>query len=161
MISHLKSYLHGEAWPPSPGPAGSQMLALMFQFEKSQYLPADQLVDMQFMQLNKIFRHAISTVPYYKRELKAAGFRKLRGITSEQWKDAPILTRTMVQHNRDELLSRRIPREHGRINEIETSGSTGMPIRVSGTDITQFFGQQIACQQRQLCNLPVLLNYIR
>jgi len=115
------------------------MLALLFQFEKSQYLSPEEILASQFLQINRVFRHAIKTVPFYKNKLKAVGFKRSKEITPEQWQQVPILSRSMVQQHRQDLLSKRLPEKHGDINEVKTSGSTGLPIHVSGTDVTQFF----------------------
>ncbi|MFC1826894.1 phenylacetate--CoA ligase family protein [Thermodesulfobacteriota bacterium] len=144
MITHFKSYIPGLAWPAYPNPLGAQMLSLLYQFEKSQYLPPEELLKNQFSQINGIFRHSIITVPFYKKGLKGAGFRKQRGITPEQWQEVPILSRSMVQQNKQDLLSRKIPKEHGKTHIIKTSGSTGLPIEVTGTSVTQFFYRAFA-----------------
>ena len=76
---------------------------------------------------------------FYKKKLKAEGFRRLRGVTPEQWLQVPILSRSTVQQHRKDLQSRNIPEKHGNTHQLETSGSTGLPIKVTGTDVTQFF----------------------
>ena len=139
MKINFESYLSGELWPAFPNRKGLQTLALLYQLEKSQYLPPEEILENQFLQINEIFRHAIRTVPYYKKKLKAAGFRRLRDVTSEQWQQVPILSRSMVQQHRKDLQSRNIPEKHGNTHQLETSGSTGLPIKVTGTDVTQFF----------------------
>lgn len=94
MLSMLKSNLTGELWPVFSNPHGSQMLALLYQLEKSQYLPPTILLEKQFLQINEIFRHSINSVPYYKKNLKAAGFRKSTKITPDLWKQVPVLSRS-------------------------------------------------------------------
>ena len=144
MKINFESYLAGELWPAIPNRKGSQMLALLFQLDKSQYLPPEVILENQFQQINEVFEHAIRTVPFYKKTLKTAGFRKKRGITPEQWQQVPILSRSMLQMNREDLESRNIPAIHGSTHQIQTSGSTGMPIQVTGTDMTQFFWRAFA-----------------
>jgi len=135
----LKSYVAGEHWPSFPNQAGSQILALLFQLEKTQYLPPSEILGNQFLQLNEIFKHASRTVPYYKKKFKAAGFRRSTEITPELWQQVPVLSRSIVQEHQEDLLSKRIPASHGHTNIIRSSGSTGKPIQVTGTDVTQFF----------------------
>ena len=144
MRINFESYLAGELWPVFPNRKGLQMLALLYQLEKSQYLPFEEILENQFLQINEIFRHAIRTVPYYKKKLKAVGFRRLRDVTSEQWQQVPILSRSMVQQQRQELQSKNIPEKHGNTHQLQTSGSTGLPIKVTGTDVTQFFWRAFA-----------------
>jgi len=135
----LKSYLPGERWPAFSNPHGAQMLAMLYQLEKSQYLKPEELLGKQFLQINEIFKHSIRRVPYYKETLKAAGFNRKMDITPGQWQQVPLLSRSAVQKHREELLSIKMPQNHDRIGVIKSSGSTGKPIEITCTDITQFF----------------------
>lgn len=143
MDNFLESRMEGLVWPALPGPMGSQMLAVLYQFEKSQWWSAETIREYQFQQLNGVWRHAISSVPYYSGTLRAAGFRRNDRITPELWSKVPILHRSQIQENEKELLSRKIPPSHGRTKVIQTSGSTGRPVRVTGTDLTNFFWHTI------------------
>jgi phenylacetate-CoA ligase len=144
MLSSLKSYVPKERWPVFTNPQGSQILALLFQLEKSQYLPPALILERQFLQINEVFKYSIRKVPYYKEILKAAGFRKNEEITPGLWPRVPLLSRSAVQKHQEELLSRKIPLHHGRTQTIRTSGSTGLPVQVTGTDITQFYYRAFA-----------------
>ena len=144
MISEIQSYLANEIWPPVPGGSGARVLAALFQMEKSQYLPPEELQEKQFVQINEVFRHSIRTIPYYKKILRAAGFRRSTEITPDLWQQVPVLTRRLVQLHQQDLLSRRVPESHGALNEIQTSGSTGTPVKVFGTDLKQFHYQVCA-----------------
>ena len=75
----------------------------------------------------------------YHASFQNAGFRKISKITPEQWSELPILTRRILQQKEKELLSRKLPKSHGNTNIITTSGSTGLPIRVVGTQVTALF----------------------
>ena len=99
-------------------------------FDKSQWWSADQLSEFQFRHLLRLCAHAYKTVPYYH------GLFDRGGITSSQinpgdWHKVPILKRTALQEH--EILSRSIPARHGRRSVVQTSGSTGQPVRVYGT----------------------------
>jgi len=52
MRINFESYLAGELWPVFPNRKGAQMLALLFQLEKSQYLPPEEILANQFLQIN-------------------------------------------------------------------------------------------------------------
>jgi phenylacetate-CoA ligase len=133
-----------EVWPAFSSPHGAQILAMLYQLENSQYLPPAELLAKQLLQINEIFRHSIRRVPYYKETLKAAGFNRSMDITSEQWLQVPVLSRSAVQKHREELLSIKIPQNHGRTGVVKTSGSTGRPVEVTGTDVTQFYYRAFA-----------------
>jgi phenylacetate-CoA ligase len=129
----------GMAWPSILDPEGSQILAVLYQLEESQYMHPDKLLEKQFQQLNEVYSHSVKTVPYYKKTFYAAGFRKYKKITPNLWHKLPILSRSVVQLKQKDLLSKNIPRNHGRTNVLQTSGSTGLPVKVVGTDLIQLF----------------------
>ena len=138
MLSELKSYIPGEIWPAFANPYGAQILAYMYQLEKSQYLPPAELLEKQFLQINEIIRRSIRRVPYYKETLISAGFRKNQEVTPDLWHQVPVLTRNSVQKYQQKLLNSKIPSNHEPTNTIRTSGSTGTAIEVTTTKITNF-----------------------
>jgi phenylacetate-CoA ligase len=122
----------GVAWPAITSPHGAAKLALLHQFEQTQWLAPQGLRDLQLSQLEVVLRHAAATVPYYRKRLgKSASARELA--------DLPLLTMRELQENFAELKSEAIPREHGGVGEVRTSGSTGTPKRVLKTQLCQFF----------------------
>ena len=50
-----------------------------------------------------------------------------------------MLTRTDIQENFETLQSEYVPKSHGRLNEVFSSGSTGMPVRVVKSGLAQVF----------------------
>jgi phenylacetate-CoA ligase len=153
-----------EDWPAFSSGHGAQMLAVLYQLEKSQYLPPAELLAKQFLQINEIFKHSIRRVPYYKKTLKAAGFNRSKDITPGRWPQVPVLSRSAVQEHREELLSRKMPQYHGRTGVVKTSGSTGKPIEITGTDITQFYYRACALrdhfwQQRDFSGKMAVIRF--
>ena len=146
MTANFISYIPGTSWPAIPDAVSSEILALLFQFEKTQYLPPGEILKNQFQQLDEICSHSIETVPFYKRCLKASGLAKHKKIVPEQWLQVPVLSRSMVEENYKDLQSSSIPRSHGSKTLVQTSGTTGLPIRVTGTQVTHFYWQ--ACGLR-------------
>ena len=106
----LISQIENHTWPTIPNRVGSTTLAVLYQLEKSQWWKPEQILAHQFKQLNHMWEHAISSVPFYKKHLLDAGFRENQKITSDQWPDVPILTRKVIQRNGDELLSTKLPK---------------------------------------------------
>lgn len=126
-------------WPAIPGPGAEQKLALLFQFEQNQWRRADEIAASQLEQAKRVLSFAVRTVPHY-RSVLGAGF-DARAIDADSWANVPILTRKTVHETGVALRSERIPAEHGRSHEIATSGSTGMVVKMLGTDLTQLFWQ--------------------
>jgi len=134
-----KSSVAGLTWPAMPGGAATNLLALMYQLEQSQWWPPESLLEHQFRQLGAVVRHAFETAPFHRQRFEAAGLHPDRALTAEAWRRLPILTRKEVQQSFEALRSQRYPKAHGGISEHATSGSTGMPVKVLKTELAQFF----------------------
>src|SRR5688572_21343958 len=142
----LRSSIPGIAWPAIPGPEAAQMLALQFQLERSQWLPAEVLRELQFRQLDELLRHAWATVPYY-RERWDGCYDPREPLTPASFSRIPLLTRPELQGKFEALKSTAVPPAHGRVAESRTSGSTGQPVRVLKTDLVQFMWQAIVLRE--------------
>lgn len=143
LLKNLKSIAEGVIWPAVVNADSSKILAVLYQLEKSQWWSSDKIFDSQFQQINNVWHHAITTVPYYKKKLKSAGFKKNQTISFDEWRHVPILFRSDVQEYEKELLSIAPIPSHGGKKLIKTSGSTGMPISVTGTGVTSLFWHAI------------------
>jgi phenylacetate-CoA ligase len=140
-MGHLtpKSSVEGINWPAPVAGKGASLLALQFQLAQSQWWSPEELRRHQTRELHALVRHAYATVPYYRRVLSEAGFDPGAEITEASWSRVPLLARKAIQEEGTNLHSRRIPRGHGKVHELSTSGSTGMPITVRATQVTRFF----------------------
>lgn len=139
MLTVYRSSLTGIDWPAFPGPRAAQKLALLFQIEREQWHPAADIAAAQLLQARRVLAFAAETVPRYRESLRA-GFDS-RDIDAATWRELPILTRSELSTAGESLRSGCIPAEHGRTHEITTSGSTGVPVKVLATDLTQMFWQ--------------------
>jgi phenylacetate-CoA ligase len=152
------------AWPAMPDTNGTAMLALQYQLEQSQWWPPDLLRAKQMDQLQALLPHACNTINFYRERLGAAGYVPGQPLTEAIWQAIPILTRSEIQRAGDALLSRRIPAAHGKPSEVQTSGSTGQPMKTYGTGITQFFWQVFTLrdhlwQRRELGGKLAIIRY--
>lgn len=97
---------------------------------QSQYWSPERLASYQHAKLAQLLRHARRNVPFYEKRLDPV-FRPDGGIDLSRWHELPIVRRSdMVQH-RDAMQARAMPPGHGAPGIISTSGSTGMPIKVT------------------------------
>ena len=136
-MPEVRSNLQGIAWPGLPGPTGAALLALQFQLDQSQWWPEPALRLWQFRQLDALLRHAVATVPFYAD--RYSGRVPAEPVTPAAYAGLPLLTRAEAQAAGEALFSRTVPPGHGRQHALQTSGSTGTPLRTMSTDITQFF----------------------
>ena len=154
------------SWPALPSPTASSMLAIQQQLEQSQWAPADELLAQQFIQLKNVVYYAQKNIPFYKKLFADANIKITDSLfNSENWLSLPILTRENVQAADKDLYSTKIPKEHGKVGEISTSGSTGRTIKVAGTSITNFFWHAFTLRdhfwsQRNLRNKMAAIKYL-
>jgi phenylacetate-CoA ligase len=123
-------------WPTPSDELDAQALALQFQFRDSERWPPEKLRAHQFRQIQNVIDHAQATVPFYRERLAPfAGW--LPGLLSmERFGEIPILTREEVQAAGKRLHARRLPPGHGPSRLVETSGSTGTPVKLLATTMT-------------------------
>ena len=126
-------------WPAIPSPRDAVLLALMYQWDQSQWWPPETLLAAQFRQLEGLLAHAVETVPYYRKRLGTAAKFHPGRLTLETWRRLPILRRQDIQEAGPELTSRKLPKGHEPTRDVSTSGSTGSPITVKNTRITRLF----------------------
>ncbi|MBZ0095194.1 MAG: hypothetical protein K8H75_07495 [Sulfuricella sp.] len=134
-------------WPALLGKTASAMLALQHQLERSQWLDAKQILHHQLNQVGPLLAHAYQTVPFYSDHYRANGFLRHAVLTPDNWGNVPIVTRKQIQEAGASMVSQAIPAKHGKTHSITTSGSTGMPITVSGTEQSNFFWQTLTLRE--------------
>lgn len=136
------SMIDGISWPLIPSPLGAGLMAMQYQFERSQWLTAAELERNQFDQAAVLLRHALDTVPHYREKygaLSLPGKLERGSLDRDAWRSLPLLERSEIQQHFERLKSTRVPPSHGNIRVYGSSGSTGRPIKVLGTDTTHFF----------------------
>lgn len=134
-----RSALPGVAWPAVPSQQAATLLAALHELEQSQWWTAEQLQAHQFKQLQALLAHACKTSPWYRERLAANGYRPGETLTPKRWAQLPLLQREELQLNADALLCENTPAGHGRRSTTQTSGSTGQPVKVVHTGLTQFY----------------------
>lgn len=129
-----RSVCAGVAWPALPDDRNAQMLTLQYQFEQSQWWSPERLQDLQLQQFAQVFRHAVTTVPYYRERFAPWA----TGIASwEQYRALPVSTRRDIQRSGSAMHSAAVPPGHGAVMTTQSSGSTGSPLVTPGTAWTQ------------------------
>ncbi len=132
------STLPGVAWPAIPPPAGQAMLAAQFQFDRSQWWPADRMRAQQFRQLRLLIAHATSNVPHYREHLARTGVAMPEDINPETFLRWPLLDKREIQAGAAAYEASSMPAGHGEWRLVSTSGSSGEPLRAATTDAAIF-----------------------
>ncbi len=126
------SSLPGAQWPAVPHPDNAMLLSILGQLQETQWWTPEKLRHHQFIQLTELLRHAAETVPYYKSILGSLNLTD-GNVDQDMWESIPLLQRHDIQRHADQLMSNAIPTAHGETDVIQTTGSTGEPIRVTRT----------------------------
>lgn len=140
----VRSVVSGIGWPAISSDAAAHLQGLLFQMERSQWLPPEQLRSRQLLQMQLLLRHAQSTVPHYAEALGGLDFD---GLDWEAFQALPLLTRKALQAEFDSLKSSAVPPGHGAIVQGQSSGSTGMPVRFLQTAVTQLFWNALTLRE--------------
>lgn len=145
QMKKFRSSVPGLVWPVIPEPEGALIMALQFQLEKSQWLSDLEIREQQLKQAEALIYHAAKYVPYYKDRIPA--LVQSRELTAEIWQSIPILTRHDLLEAKDRIKSQRPMPGHDRLNEIYSSGSTGVAIKAYGTQTTGLFWQAFTLRE--------------
>jgi phenylacetate-CoA ligase len=113
---------------------------MQVEFEISQWWDSKRILACQLAQLPNVVVHAAKTTPFYKRRLEAAlTLSEGRDLSLSTFRQIPILTRSEFQDAGDSIQSTAVPASHGGVHTIRTSGSTGEPLSLKGTQVTAMF----------------------
>ena len=93
---------------------------------KTQWLPPEELEEIQNGRLQIIINHAYENVPYYRKNFEERGLKPNDIQCKEDLKLLPILTKDDIRRNFDELIAK----NYTKFNPVlfHTSGSTGQPL---------------------------------
>lgn len=132
LTDALTSNVPGIHWPAVVGARDAAVLALLFQMESTQWLPAETLHEQQNQQLGALLDHARRHCRYYRDRLPD---------NIGRWHEIPLLTRADLQTQADAIRASAYPQAHGKTFDIATGGSTAEPVTVRRTALTQLFWQ--------------------
>ena len=128
----------GVAWPALPPAAGQAMLATQFQFDRSQWWPADTLRAWQLRQLRRLIAHTVANVSHYRDHLGHIGVERAEDLTPESFLRWPLLEKRAIQMDAASFEAATMPPGHGEMRLVVTSGSSGQPLRAATSDAAIF-----------------------
>jgi phenylacetate-CoA ligase len=115
------------------------IVAVLQQLEESQWWSSEKLMSSQMKQISTLVDHAYRTTPFYKDRFSGAGIKPGQALASSDLSRLPPLTRADLQQSGEKILSSQVPRSHGKVFPVTTSGSTGAPVQLSDTSIGSLF----------------------
>lgn len=133
------STVPGIVWPALPDAQAAAVLALLQQFEESQWWSPQLLRERQMRQAQRLIAHACRTSAAHRQRIERAGLTAENVVLPDHWSQLPLLTRAELQEDYAALRSTEVPGDHGAVTEDHTSGSTGRPVRFAKTALTDLF----------------------
>lgn len=137
LICTMQSAVPGIHWPPLASGEGATLAALTRQLDQSQWLPAEAIVEGQYRQLARTAAHAASHSTYFRRRIEDAGLRPQDLCTREDLRRLPVMRRRDVQSAGETLFCAQVPRTHAPVAQARTSGSSGEPVTIKRTAVSQ------------------------
>lgn len=122
-------------WPALGDAESNRRLALLHQFEATQWWPEAQLRTAQMAQAEQVIRHAQRTTPLHAERLRAAVAMPRGSFDWDVFSRIPVIGRAEMRLAGRDAFSREPPHAHGPLAERTTSGSTGMPLRMWWTEL--------------------------
>jgi len=95
---------------------------------QTEWAPYPQLLRYQRRLLEHLVRHAHANIPFYRDRL-ACLFTADGSVDLSRWSRVPILTRAEATAHASEMRAPQLPDSHGPIEEFQTSGSSGVPLK--------------------------------
>lgn len=108
---------------------------------QNEFLPQQDIFRNQLFQVKRLLAFSRSHVPFYRHLFREAGLTLEDFNSLDDLRKIPVLTKSMVQENKQDLLPDRLPRGETLAGETKTSGSTGHPLQIPVThNINGMFG---------------------
>jgi len=132
--------VRGEAVePPKPAPpsaSAAQTWTIHQELGRSQWLAPAEVERLQLAKARLLLKHCLRNVPYYRERLTAAGAVPEDLSTMEDFRRLPLLPRRTFQERFADFHADALPPDTVRAGEYATSGTSGVPVRVSTTNVT-------------------------
>lgn len=104
-------------------------LTYLNQLNKSQWYSEEQLMELQWVKVQSLLKHAYENVPYYK-EVFTTNKLHWKDIKSiKELEVLPVLTKDIIRNRKEDLVATNY-RKYKLFNDV-TGGSTGTPLRFS------------------------------
>jgi phenylacetate-CoA ligase len=142
-FTQVRSAVGGIEWPPISTGRAAILAAFLRQLEDTQWLPSGDIVRLQLDQLTRVANHCAKHSKQFRARLARAKLKPDDLGAPGGLAKLPVLTRRDLQIPRSDLYCGRVPADHLPMGETRTSGSTGEPVVVQRTEVTQLIWQSM------------------
>ena len=115
-------------------PSALSISSLIEEIEQFQWETKEKIQDYQLQQLFNLLSYHNRHNPFYSNLLKK-GKVKVRANLDLHLKMLPILKRRDIQIIGANFFTKKIPADHSPISQVQTSGSTGEPVKINKTQV--------------------------
>ncbi|HAH08506.1 MAG TPA: hypothetical protein DCL48_00230 [Alphaproteobacteria bacterium] len=139
--------VEAHAWPPIKAGANAVLASLCHELDRSQWYSPEALAGLQARQLQVLVQHHAQHTPHFRARLSEAGLGPEDITTPATLTRLPLLTRRDIQAAGASLFALYVPKSHAPVNPSRTSGSTGEPVVVKRTGISQLFWSALTMRE--------------
>lgn len=147
ILQKLHSAIPDIIWPALPNQTSTNILAMLQQLEQSQWWSAQLLLELQLKQFKLLADYANLHSPFFQARFAQAKLDLRQSWTAASYAQIPLLTRAELMQQLPDIRCRSVPREHGGVRQVQTSGSTGQVVSVLRTEVTQLFWLTLAMRE--------------
>src|SRR5258706_11952324 len=133
----MRGNIPGIAWPLMAREPVTGLAALLGVIDRTQWMKRRDILARQYSQLVILATHLATHSDQFKQRLEKAGLQPEDLASEEGLRRLPTLRRRDLQVAGDSLYSRAIPQSHMPMGESRTSGSTGEPVAIRRTAVSQ------------------------
>jgi phenylacetate-CoA ligase len=133
----MRSNVMLSAWPPASDDRHAVLAAMSMQLDASQWLPTDEIVARQHRQLVTLAEFHARSSPAFAERLAQSGLEPTDLATTAGLARLGELSRAMLQDGNQLADPVTLPAKHGPTAQVNTSGSTGEPVRVTRTALNR------------------------
>ena len=157
--------MDGLVWPPVSDTKATALLAQQFVYQQTESLSSAHLWSYQKLQLGELLQQAVQSVPWYQHQSEYKCVLD-RYLMREDWNNLPVIRRSDLQQNFEELINPKVPPNHGVVTRRASSGSTGMPVEVLWSSMfSQLWAAAVLrdhlWHKRQLCGKLCSIRHIK
>ncbi|TDJ22751.1 MAG: phenylacetate--CoA ligase family protein [Gammaproteobacteria bacterium] len=154
-----RSTTSSRAWPAVRLGLAAEIAALSAELAETQWLPRNELEARQWRQFRTLLQFAVRHSPYYAKRFAETGTKLEEFQSPAALSMLPLLSRQDLQAAGDDFFCKSVPKDQGKVGELQTSGSTGEPVRVKKTGISQLFLYAYALRNHAWHNLSFAARY--
>jgi len=145
----LRTPPSGPALPDACSGVWSTYLAL----DRSQWLDPAEIERQQLEQARSLLAHCNAHVPYYREMFRAAGIVPHAVHTMDDFRRIPLLSRRTYQEHFASFVAEKLPPGTLATGDRHTSGSSGTPIQVFQTNVSDLWWCALFLRDLEWCNI--------